>query len=51
MKHIIENLEKDSMLFIASHNAESCEIAQDLIEENKFTDHRVRFGQLKGFSD
>jgi proline dehydrogenase len=51
MIHIIENLKEDSMLFIASHNAESVDIAKDLIVENKFGDHRVRFGQLKAFSD
>lgn len=51
MIHIIDNLEENSMLFIASHNAESVEIAQELIAENQFRDNRVRFGQLKGFSD
>jgi hypothetical protein len=51
MIHIIDNLEENSMLFIASHNAESVEIAQELIADNQFRDNRVRFGQLKGFSD
>jgi len=51
MSHIIDNLEENSMLFVASHNAESVKIAKDFIAQNKFDDHRVRFGQLKGFSD
>jgi len=51
MAHIIENLKEHSMLFIASHNAESVKIAKDHIVKNKFDDHRIRFGQLKGFSD
>jgi len=51
MAHIIENLNEHSMLFIASHNAESVKIAKDFIVKNKFDDHRIRFGQLKGFSD
>lgn len=51
MAHIIDNLEENSMLFIASHNAESVDIAKDHIVKNKFDDDRVRFGQLKGFSD
>jgi hypothetical protein len=29
MTHIIDNLEEHSMLFIASHNAESVDIAKD----------------------
>ena len=44
MSHIIDNLEENSMLFIASHNAESVDIAKDLIKKNRFEDNRVRFG-------
>ena len=51
MTHVINNLPEYSMLFIASHNMNSVEMAKKLIEENKFDDHRVRFGQLKAFSD
>jgi len=39
------------MLFVASHNAESVDLAKGLIVKNKFDDNRIRFGQLKGFSD
>lgn len=49
--HIIENLKTNSMLTIASHNKDTVAKAQELIAEKNFTDHRVRFGQLKGFSD
>jgi proline dehydrogenase len=31
MVHIIENLKEASMLFIASHNADSVDLAKDLI--------------------
>lgn len=44
MIHIIDNLKENSMLFIASHNAESVDVAKDLIVKNQFNDNRVRFG-------
>ena len=44
MTHVIENLPENSMLFIASHNIDSVEVAKNLIREKKFDDHRVRFG-------
>lgn len=34
MVHIIDNLKEDSMLFIASHNADSVNIAKDLITKH-----------------
>ena len=40
------------MLFIASHNVDSCELAKDLASERGLAkSNRVRFGQLRGFSD
>lgn len=39
------------MLFVASHNVDSVEFAKKLIEERNIKDGRVRFGQLKAFSD
>ena len=40
------------MLFVASHNNITCEKAISLIEEYGFKEsERVRFGQLRGFSD
>ena len=38
------------MLFVASHNTDSVELAMQLTEEYSLKE-RVRFGQLKGFSD
>ena len=40
------------MLFVASHNNITCEKAMNLIDEYGFREsERVRFGQLRGFSD
>ncbi len=38
------------MLFVASHNTDTCDMAMELTEEHSLKDC-VRFGQLKGFSD
>jgi len=51
MLHVIENLRPHSMLFVASHNAATVDQAKNLIRQKEFGDHRVRFGQLKAFSD
>jgi proline dehydrogenase len=51
LNHVISNLEANSCLFIASHNSGSVQKAKELIIEKGFTDNRVRFGQLKAFSD
>lgn len=51
MVHVIENLQPNSMLFVASHNQATVDQAKSLIRQKKFGDHRVRFGQLKAFSD
>ena len=40
------------MLFVASHNTETCDLAMELTSELELKEkNRVRFGQLKGFSD
>lgn len=51
LAHALNNLDEKSILFIASHNADSVEIAKDLMGKLGINDDRVRFGQLKGFSD
>ena len=51
LAHVIRNLKPNSLLFVASHNANSIELAKNLILEHGFNDYRVRFGQLKAFSD
>lgn len=51
MTHILPDLDEKSLLFIASHNADSIELAKDLMHRLQINDDRVRFGQLKGFSD
>ena len=52
MMHIIKNMNSDDMLFIASHNTDSCELAMALSEDLGLKDKDcIRFGQLKGFSD
>lgn len=50
MEHIIRNMSEQDMLFVASHNTDTCDMAMALTEEYGLTE-RVRFGQLKGFSD
>jgi len=51
LDHVLNNLDEKSILFIASHNADSVEIAKNLMNSLNIKDDRVRFGQLKGFSD
>jgi hypothetical protein len=52
MMHIIKNMRTDDMLFVASHNTDTCELAMALCEDLDLKDKDcVRFGQLKGFSD
>jgi len=54
MEHIIRSMkpEGSDMLFVASHNTDTCELAMTLSEELDLKDKNcVRFGQLKGFSD
>jgi proline dehydrogenase len=51
MTHALENVQENSMVFVASHNKDSIDLAKNKIRERAFADHRVRFGQLKAFSD
>jgi len=52
MEHVIENMKPEDMVFIASHNVDTVEIAKNLATKRGFKDlERVRFGQLRGFSD
>ena len=39
------------MVFVASHNVESVNYAKNIVVEKGIKDRRVRFGQLKAFSD
>ena len=52
MQLIIQQMKHEDMVFVASHNKDTCDIAMELSEERGFKDSgRVRFGQLRGFSD
>jgi len=51
LKMALENVKTNSLIFVASHNLESVKIAKKEILARGFTDDRVRFGQLKAFSD
>lgn len=52
VEHIVKNMKQTDMLFVASHNTDSCDIAMRLTEQRGLKDsQRVIFGQLKGFSD
>lgn len=51
MELAINNVQAHSLVFVASHNKDTCDIAKKIIRERNFNDHRVRFGQLKAFSD
>ncbi len=42
--------DKDGLL-LGCHNVDSVELAKGLLQELGYTDNRVRFAQLKGFSD
>lgn len=44
LKLVLNNLKENSLLFVASHNANSVNLAKSLILEKGFQDHRVRFG-------
>lgn len=52
LRNVIENMSSNGMLFVASHNVDSCNEAAFLAEEYGFKNtERVRFAQLRGFSD
>lgn len=44
-------LEGNSLVLVASHNAETVDLALDTMKKLELTSENVRFGQLKGFSD
>lgn len=48
---MLEQLEENDLILIASHNNDSIEKAKAIIEERDIQKNQVRFGQLKGFSD
>mmetsp|Transcript_7859 Transcript_7859/g.13176 ORF Transcript_7859/g.13176 Transcript_7859/m.13176 type:complete len:464 (-) Transcript_7859:149-1540(-) len=51
MVHIIRNLTPEGLLLVASHNTETVALAKQEINEQAIADDRVRFAQLKAFSD
>ena len=51
MKYVLDHLEENDLMLIASHNNDSIEKAKAVIEERGINKDQVRFGQLKGFSD
>jgi len=51
LKLAIQNSNSKSVIFLASHNQDSIELAKSLIYGKGINDYRVRFGQLKGFAD
>ena len=52
LTHLLTNMKHQDMVFVASHNKDTCDIAMDLVDEGGFKEtERVRFGQLRGFSD
>ena len=48
---LVEHSMPNDTIFVASHNVETVNLAKELITKMGITDHRVRFGQLKAFSD
>ena len=45
-------MKHEDLIFIASHNKDTCDIAMDMAEDRAFKESgRVRFAQLRGFSD
>lgn len=52
VSHLISNMKIDDMVFVASHNIETVALATELTQKFGFKEtERVRFGQLRGFSD
>jgi hypothetical protein len=47
----VDNAKENDFIFVASHNVDTVEMAKKLILEKGIKDQRVRFGQLKAFSD
>ena len=48
---IVKSMQPKDVLFLASHNVDSCQKALDLLEGRNLDKGCVRFGQLRGFSD
>ena len=52
VERLVGSMGSHDMVFIASHNTDSCDLAMAIVDERNMKDlHRVRFGQLRGFSD
>lgn len=52
VSHLISNMKIDDMVFVASHNIDTVALATELTQKFGFKEtERVRFGQLRGFSD
>ncbi len=44
-------MKANDKILVASHNADSVDIATEIIDERQLTQKQVSFGQLRGFSD
>ena len=44
-------MNSNELLLLGCHNVDSIKLAQDALSEQRINDNRVRFAQLKGFSD
>ena len=52
MSLILSHMTEKDCLFVASHNKDTVDLAMEMIEDRELKDSgRVRFGQLRGFSD
>lgn len=44
VEHVVQEMDEQDLLFVASHNKESCQLAMDIVEERDMKDfERVRF--------
>ena len=50
-KNIIQNLREFDLLILASHNQDTVDFVKKIVQETPEIQDKVRFGQLKGFSD
>ena len=52
VEYVIKHMCNQDLVFLGSHNTTTVELATNLVEEYGFKEsERVRFGQLRGFSD
>lgn len=52
MERALTQMKPTDMVFIASHNQDTCTLVKSILEKNSPEKHkRVKFGQLLGFSD